>query len=202
MAKEPDDRYGSAGALGRAAMRALTDVPTAPRAAPTMPAGGYVPPPRGVPPPPNYGFPSGPRPYNPQFGSPGTGPDRVAAAPPASEERSSRSVVPIVVAVAAAVVVVVVAATIGVLVSRNTGSGNAISTTTGYSTPSSNPYDTGSPSTTSSRTTAPTIKIPRSSCGKSPTATALSCPPNWPTNGCRNLLQAAWRHQRRRRHLG
>ena len=160
LAKEPDDRYGSAGALGRAAMRALTDVPTAPRAAPTMPAGGYVPPPRGVPPPPNYGFPSGPQPYNPQFGSPGTGPDRVAAAPPASEERSSRSVVPIVVAVAAAVVVVVVAATIGVLVSRNTGSGNAISTTTGYSTPSSNPYDTGSPSTTSSRTTAPTYQDP------------------------------------------
>ncbi|OBA78146.1 serine/threonine protein kinase [Mycobacterium sp. 1164966.3] len=155
MAKEPDDRYGSAGALGRAAMRALTEVSTAPRPAPAMPPPVYMPPPT-APPLPNYGFPSGPRPYS---RSPATGPDRVAT-PPVSEEPSSRSVVPIVVAVAAAVVVIVVAATIGVLISRNSGSDNATQPTIGYSTPSSNPYDTGSLSTTSSRTVAPTSQDP------------------------------------------
>jgi serine/threonine protein kinase len=139
-----------------AATRALTEVPTTPRAASTPPPGGYGPPSRNPPPPPNYGFPGGPQPYS---RSPGTGPDRMAA-PPASAERSSRSVVPIVVAVAAVAVVIVVAATIGVLVSRNSGSDNATAPTIGYSTPSSNAYDTGSLSTTSSRTVAPTSQDP------------------------------------------
>jgi serine/threonine protein kinase len=153
MAKDPDDRYGSAGALGRAAKRALAEGPTAPRPAPTMRATAYAPPS------PNFVAPGGYPPYNAQFGAPATGP-RVFAAPPAPVERSGKSTVPIIVAVAAALVLAIVGVTIGVLVNRKSEPENATSPSTVYSTPSSNSYDTGSPSTTSSRISTPTYQDP------------------------------------------
>jgi serine/threonine protein kinase len=160
MAKDPDDRYGSAGALGRAAKRALTEVPLAPPAAPTMPA----PPPRNVPPPnvfpPGYvGIPAGSGPVNAQFNSPASGPQFVVS-PPVSQERSGKSVVPIVIAVAAVLILAIVGVTIGVLVNRKSEPDNTTLPTIGSSTTASNTYETGSPSTTSSRTAAPTPQDP------------------------------------------
>ena len=79
--------------------------------------------------------------------------------PQASEKRSG-SALPVVVAVVATLVVAIVAVTIGVLVNRKSEPDNTTLPTIGYSTPSSNPYDSGSPSTTSTSRATPTAQDP------------------------------------------
>lgn len=151
-AKDPDDRYGSAGALGRAAKRALTEVPKAPPVAPTMP-GDVV----SAPPSPDSGVPTGTPPYDRRY--PATGPEsQVGSQGP--EQRSGSPVVPIVIAVAVVLVVVIVAVTIVVLVNRKSEPNNHSTLPTSSYTPSSNPSDTSSPATTSARTTVPTVPDP------------------------------------------
>jgi serine/threonine protein kinase len=132
MAKEPDDRYGSAGALGRAATRALRgDVRASPpvaesASAPTQ----YAPPSQYVPPnqyaPPNQ-YPSWPPlqrqmpPADPQVYPPsgpqpvfsGGGPGRAPA------QSSSRWLVPTVIVVSAALVLGAIGVVIGLLAKLN-----------------------------------------------------------------------------------
>lgn len=91
MAKEPDDRYGSAGGLGRAAQRALKSYQHDPSQAETMPAPA--------------GYPSGRA----------TGP---AATPPAPGLRSR---LPIVVAVASVLLVGAVGVIIGIVAGEKSG---------------------------------------------------------------------------------
>ncbi|VBA40281.1 Serine/threonine-protein kinase PknH [Mycobacterium attenuatum] len=77
MAKDPDDRYGSAGALGRAAKRALSAEPPPPSATNTWLA-----------PPPSMA-PGGPPAFNAQFSYPPTGPG-----PQYQGERSRNYLIP------------------------------------------------------------------------------------------------------------
>lgn len=106
MAKDPDDRYGSAGALGRAAARAVqstasTDLPNAN----TMAAQSVSPP---------FGAPSASHTTGPM-----TGPTVVFDS---QGDRSRQSLVPLaVVGVLAAVLLAAVGVVIGILVSRNSG---------------------------------------------------------------------------------
>ncbi len=114
MAKEPDDRYGSAGALGRAAKRALSAGPSLPREADTMLA------------PQNFVAPGGPPPFNPQFSSP------VFSYPPTGPEvpvdsqgpgtGAGRSLLVALLAVAAVLLIAIVGVVINVVVNRDSDS--------------------------------------------------------------------------------
>lgn len=121
MAKEPDERYGSAGALARAANRALTAEPTPMSQAHTM-AAPYVPAPAN----------SGPLFQTPW---PVTGPTAIAQ-PPVAQERNS--VVPLVII---GVVAVLLLGTIGIVVglmsSRNPGQNISAPTTVTVAAPGS-----------------------------------------------------------------
>jgi serine/threonine protein kinase len=99
MAKDADDRYGSASALGRGAQRALGATGSHPSQADTMLAPSY---PQWIP-----GPPSGPM----------TGPTGPATAP-YSPERSRAWVLPTVIAVAAALVLSAIGVVIGLLVNQ------------------------------------------------------------------------------------
>ena len=159
MAKLPDDRYGSAGALARAAKRALNEVAPGPPAPPTMPAPRYVLPAPNVAPPPNVAAPVGPAYFSPQFSSPPMGP-AVVASPQAPQEPSRSYVLPTVIAIAAVVLLAVVGVTIGVMLNRKPGPDNTLPTIA-YSTPASTTYDTESPSTT--------VHVPSSTVTPTPT---------------------------------
>ena len=120
MAKEPDDRYGSAGALGRAAERALRaqpPIPTRPRTISAPPPAAMPPTaPVGIPPtvhapasPPGYAHPTYP---GPPPGSPPT---------PEPVQRSQQWVLPTVVAISVVMVLALVGVVIGLLVGNNSG---------------------------------------------------------------------------------
>jgi len=97
MAKHPDDRYGSAGALGRAAKRALAEGASA-AGAPTMEAPRYVAGPVSYPP------------FNAQYAPPPT--------VPPTQSRGNY-VLPVLIATAALLLVGVVVLTIAVVATRN-----------------------------------------------------------------------------------
>ncbi len=111
MAKEPDDRYGSAGALGRAAQRALKGNGHNPSQAYTMPAAS-----------------------NAGVSGPATGPTAVAPAE-AVHERSGTSVLLTVVAVASALLLGAIGVVIGILVTQRSERPSPESTAA-YPTPS------------------------------------------------------------------
>ncbi|MGA9492884.1 MAG: serine/threonine-protein kinase [Mycobacterium sp.] len=141
MAKDPDDRYGSAGALGRAAQRALQTNTSNPSQTETQLAPGY-PPPTGI-----------PQPYM----GPSTGPTGVANAE-YSRDRSRAWVLPTVVAVAAALVLSAIGVVIGLLVNQQSEHAVPPATATGYPSPTPAPESTSeeAPSaSTSTETTAP-----------------------------------------------
>ncbi|MGB9304715.1 MAG: protein kinase [Mycobacterium sp.] len=142
MAKHPDDRYGSAGALGRAAKRALSAESSYPPSAPTMQA------------PQSAAAPSSHPPFNAQFDYPATGPDFVAGGHH-PDAPAGRFLLPSLIAVAAVLLVAVVVLAISVLTNRNSGSDNPAPTNAypssglptnqpTYSTPTY-PSDTSSP---------------------------------------------------------
>jgi serine/threonine-protein kinase len=132
MAKNPDDRYGSAGALGRAAQRALQTSASGPSQTETQQAPSY-PPPTGSPPP---------------YPGPFTGPTGVQYSP----ERSRAWVLPTVIAVAAALVLGAVGVVIGLLVNQQSEHAAAPATTNAsplpptYSAPESTTDEAPTPS--------------------------------------------------------
>lgn len=97
MAKHPDDRYGSAGALGRAARRALSPEAAA-AGTPTMAAPQPVSAPSSYPP------------FNAQYSPP--------PAPPVTQDRG-KYLLPALIATAALLLVGVVVLTVGMLATRN-----------------------------------------------------------------------------------
>ncbi|OBJ62341.1 serine/threonine-protein kinase [Mycobacterium sp. 1423905.2] len=124
MAKHPDDRYGSAGALGRAAKRAMSDP------SPTFTAPQPV---------------VGPASYPPFVSQSRTGPTPIAQA----EGRTNRLLVAAVTAIAATLVLGTVAVVIA-LANRDSGGTNASSPTTTYLTAAPTTYSTEPPTTTES----------------------------------------------------
>ncbi len=118
MAKNPDDRYGSAGALGRAAQRVLETNSSNPSQTATQQAPSY-PPPTPIP--------------QPYMGPP-TAPTGVSPVH-YSHQRSRAWVLPTVIAVAAALVLGAVGVVIGLLVSQRSERAAPAATATAYPSP-------------------------------------------------------------------
>jgi hypothetical protein len=144
MSKEPDDRYGSAGALGRAAQRALKGNGHGPSQANTMPAPGNVAPV------------AGPGWFDAQPGSPATGPTPVAPAE-GMREGSGTRVLMIVVAVASALLLGAVGVVIGILVTQRSEPNPSPAPTIAYpnQTTSSAPETTTNETPSASSTAEP-----------------------------------------------
>ncbi|MBV9513442.1 MAG: protein kinase [Mycobacteriaceae bacterium] len=148
MAKEPDDRYGSAGAFGRAAQRSLQpdwrmspQAPAMPASPPTYPAVSHPP----VEPPPSY----------PQF-DPQTvpAPQRVTS-PPLQDtgRRPGRWVLPTVVAITAVAVLGAIGVVIGMVVKPGSEDGAGPSPTVGSAVPTTR-QTLSSPSPSAAQTTS------------------------------------------------
>ncbi|GFG73254.1 hypothetical protein MBOT_06190 [Mycobacterium botniense] len=137
MAKEPDDRYGSAGALGRAAQRALKGNGHTPSQTDTMPAPGNV----------------GPGWFGAQPGGPATAPT-VAAPAGAMRGGSGTRTLLIVVAVASALLLGGVGVVIGLLANQKSGPEPSAAPTIAYPT---QPFSAApEPATTTEMPSAPT----------------------------------------------
>lgn len=150
MAKHPDDRYGSAGALGRAAQRALAAEPHVSSTADTMQA------------PHDPGQFASHWPPDGQPGSPTTGPTVVLRAEDL-RDRPAQWLLPTVIAISAALLLGAVGVVIGLLANRTQPSSNLpttiaypTQTTTEYFTPSSTTHPPSS-SFTQTTTTPSTI---------------------------------------------
>ena len=120
MAKEPDDRYGSAGALGRAAQRALRAESRASSDAPTL-----LPRPVALP----YAIHTGPV---PQSGPP-TDPTLVRERD--AGERSRQWLLPAVIGIAAALILAAIGVVIGLLAGQRSGQSGNPSPTVAYTPP-------------------------------------------------------------------
>jgi serine/threonine kinase PknH len=122
MAKEPDDRYGSAGALGRAATRALRGAgtqPIMPQTAPTQWAARPTPQPGpSLPPPPSPPLRTSAPQYFPPAG-PDSSPTEVAPGTYGERRGGAGWVVPTVIAVAVVLVLGAVGVIIGLLAKMN-----------------------------------------------------------------------------------
>jgi hypothetical protein len=157
MAKNPDDRYGTTGGLGRAAQRALqTGSPTQANAATMAPQlGGFAPPPAaGIAPP--YGGTT----VAPPYGGMHPGPTAVPR-DGGSGDRRPGWVLPTVIAVAAALVLGGIGVVIGLLANRNSGQAG------------------GPPASTLSRTAEATTEESGTSTRQSPpTAPPSGAPPS------------------------
>jgi serine/threonine protein kinase len=129
MAKHPDDRYGSAGALGRAAKRALSAEQPAPPLADTMLA------PQNASAPLNY----------PPFNAQSSAPTTVLVGP--IEQPSRKPVVLTVIGITAALLVGGIGVVIGLLANRNSATEPSTAALIPYSNPVPTNYGTG-PSTT------------------------------------------------------
>ncbi|WIM87429.1 protein kinase [Candidatus Mycobacterium wuenschmannii] len=142
MSKDPDDRYGSAGALGRGARRALT-APASIAAQPDTVLGPSYPPPFNQ------------QPYSGPMPSP-TGPTAVPYAP----QRSKAWVLPTVIAVAAALVLSGIGVVIGLLVNQQSNNAAPPATTNiappSYSAPPSSTDEAQAPSSSTTTETTPT----------------------------------------------
>lgn len=143
MAKEPDDRYGSAGALGRAAQRALrADWRLSPQAE-TM-----------LGPQPSYPK-APPRPYVP----PTPQPYPVFVAPPSESSRSGQWLLPTVIAVVAAMLLGAIGVVIGLLANQNSSTSDTAATTSSR-VPASTDYDAPTrpaPTTSATPTAIPSL---------------------------------------------
>ena len=141
MSKDPDDRYGSAGALGRAAHRALTAPESIAAQPETVLAPSF--------PPPSYN-----QPYSGPPSGPFTGPTSVQYA----TERSKAWVLPTVIAVAAALVLSAIGVVIGLLVNQQSeraaapATASPLPSTPSYSAAPTSTDEAESPSTTPSST--------------------------------------------------
>jgi serine/threonine protein kinase len=153
MAKHPDDRHGSTGALGRAAQRALAAEPRVSAAEETREA------------PHDYGQFGGHWRSDGQPGSPTTGP---TAAVPAENlgARSGQWVLPVVIAISAALLLTAVGVVIGLLANRNPGSSPSPLTTiaspaptTDYFQPTVTTHQTASSS--AQPVTTPSTPVPQ-----------------------------------------
>jgi serine/threonine kinase PknH len=133
MAKHPDDRYGSAGALGRAATRALSTEHPAESAAETFLAPQYISAPASYPP------------FQAQYPSPATGPTTDVSS---REGPSKRIVVVTAIGATAALLLAGVGVVIGLLANRNSISEPSTSSLVPYSNPLSTTYYEKPPSTT------------------------------------------------------
>ncbi|BBZ70188.1 serine/threonine-protein kinase [Mycobacterium paraseoulense] len=131
MAKCPDDRYGSAGALGRAAKRALSAEPSGPPLADTLLAPRYI-----------NGPPSSP-PFNAQYVYPATGPTPI---PGTGQGRSRQFIVGVSIGIAVALVGGV-GVVIGLLAHRDS---NDSESPTSSVVPYTNPVPTSYPAESSS----------------------------------------------------
>ncbi|MEB3982502.1 serine/threonine-protein kinase [Mycobacterium sp. 663a-19] len=131
MAKDPNDRYGSAGALGRAAKRALSTERPVPPLPDTMLA------PQRVNGPPSY------PPFNAQYPYPATGPMAAAG----SREGTSRQLIAVT-AIGITVALVLGGVVIALLVNRNSDSSEpATSSLVPYSSPVTTYYTESSAGT-------------------------------------------------------
>lgn len=122
MAKEPDDRYGSAGALGRGAQRALQANERNPSQIDTLLAARNVSPP------------ANPEPFDAQASNSSTGP--TGATPGEGlRERPGAWVLPTVVAVAGALLLGAIGIVIGLLASQRSERAESPQSTVAYPTP-------------------------------------------------------------------
>ncbi|OBJ86647.1 serine/threonine-protein kinase [Mycobacterium asiaticum] len=153
MAKDPDDRYGSAGALARAAKRALSAGQSAAASADTIFA-PHNPPPDGHQ---HYHFPSPP------------------TAPPHHDDDSRKYLVPTLIAVAAALVVVVIVLVVA-FVANQKPDNDPSPTTVAYPTPGPPTYQTTHETAaeptyqTTSPSTTRTVAVPPTTSAAAPDA--------------------------------